>query len=90
MNENKELAVGLKVRTTIGLGPHLPQGSVGIIISDDSALYPNSADDQCVLAVAFRGLGIPVGQTYKDDKIDPKSVPHYNVVAMRRKDVEIV
>lgn len=85
----KTLEVGDQVRLLTTINTKLTKGTVGVLIEDCSDLYPNSADEQYVLSVAFKSLGIPTGQTYKDDKkIDPKSVPHYNVVAMRRRDVE--
>lgn len=89
---NQKIEIGQQVRTKIALGPHLQAGSIGVLLEDNSDMYPNSADEQFVLSVVFKSLGIPKGQTYRDlqDRIDKASVPHYNVVAMRRKDVEPV
>lgn len=90
MTEELRPEKGDQVRLLTNIGPHLPAGTIGILVEDTSAEYPNSADEQYVYSVLFKSLGTPTGQTYKDAKFDPKNLPHYNVVAMRRKDVERV
>lgn len=80
-----------QVRTLVDLGKHLPKGSVGVVLRDDSALYPNDDGEQYVFTVIFPSLG----NTFEEIPVDVPGVkvistPHHNAVPMRASELEII
>lgn len=71
-----------RVKTTAAIGPKLPIGSVGVVISVDDGLYG--------VTVAFPTLAPGMIAGHVVAGLDPASVPLANAVPFRAEELELI